>query len=90
MPWRTAHLKRSLVQRLVIVALITVITHNPLAAHSGTWIVTVKQGNCRSKATKLVIKELIISLVEGAAYALSLIEQRVSIIKQVTYIVYLI
>jgi hypothetical protein len=53
-------------------------------------IYKVKQGNCRSKATKLVIKELIISLVEGAAYALSLIEQRVSIIKQVTYIVYLI
>jgi hypothetical protein len=34
----------------------------------------VKQGDCRSKATKLVIKGLIISLVEGAAYALSLIE----------------
>jgi hypothetical protein len=41
----------------------------------------VKQGDRRSKATKLVIKRLIVSLVEGAAYTLSLIEQRVSIIK---------
>jgi hypothetical protein len=50
----------------------------------------VKQGNCRSKATKLVIKGLVVSLVEGAARALSLIEQRVSIVKRVAYVVHLI
>jgi hypothetical protein len=50
----------------------------------------VKQGNRGSKATKLVIKGLVISLVEGAACALSLIEQRVSIVKQVAYVIHLI
>jgi hypothetical protein len=34
----------------------------------------IKQGNRQRKAAKLIIKRLIISLVEGAAYALSLIE----------------
>jgi hypothetical protein len=50
----------------------------------------VKQGDCRRKATKLVIKGLVVGLVEGAAYALSLIEQRVSIVKRVTCVVHLI
>jgi hypothetical protein len=50
----------------------------------------VKRGDRRRKATKLVIKGLVVSLVEGAAYALSLIEQRVSIVKRVAYIVHLI
>jgi hypothetical protein len=44
-------------------------------------ICKVKQGDRGSKATKLVIKGLVVSLVERAAYALSLIEQRVSIVK---------
>jgi hypothetical protein len=34
----------------------------------------VERGDRRSKATKLVIKGLVVSLVEGAACALSLIE----------------
>jgi hypothetical protein len=50
----------------------------------------VKQGDRRSKATELVIKGLIVGLVEGAACALSLIEQRVSIIKQVACVIHLI
>jgi hypothetical protein len=50
----------------------------------------VKQGDCRSKATKPVIKGLVVGLVERAARALSLIEQRISIVKQVTYVVHLI
>jgi hypothetical protein len=50
----------------------------------------VERGDRGSKATKLVIKGLVVSLVEGAARALSLIEQRVSIIKQVACVVHLI
>jgi hypothetical protein len=50
----------------------------------------VKQGDRGSKATKLVIKGLVVGLVEGAARALSLIEQRVGIVKQVACVVHLI
>jgi hypothetical protein len=48
----------------------------------------VERGDRGSKATEPVIEGLVVSLVEGAARALSLIEQRVSIVKRVARVVH--
>jgi putative exporter of polyketide antibiotics len=74
----------------VLLTSVNTVLHKTHRVLNYSIVYKVEQSDRGSKATELVIEGLVVSLVEGAACALSLIEQRVSIVKRVACVVHLI
>jgi hypothetical protein len=72
----------------VLLTSVDAVLHETHCVLNHSIVCKVKRGDRGSEATEPVIEGLVVSLVEGAARALSLIEQRVGIVERVACVVH--